>query len=393
MSATTPPATPATGLNLTDLLSGAQPLDAAALHTIADTLATATVVGVGDATRFAHESFIARDLISRILFADHGFRGLVIQDSGDVADELDAFVRTGTGNGADALTNAWGPWRSMEMAAALEWIRDFNRSHADNPIRILSIRPPQAQSADYDAVLTAVQEYAPSELPALNAHLTPIRTAHTVDEHVQRAKGFHPGRPFAEHARDAATLLRAIPELPADISGHMQLIVDFHENSVAGRGSFASDEGALAAHLIAQQTATGLRLIFWDGIAHVSAAPTSFGDTDEGHDTVGSVLREHYGAGYSAIAFGFHHGDLGITRVPAPPSDFLDAVLGSVPLAAHWIDLRPYPALTGATKLRVISGVYDADRDDEAYVRVSSLRSGFDVVVHVHEPTALSWLS
>lgn len=397
MSATTTPATPATEPNLTDLLPGARPLDSTALREIADSLASADVVGIGDATRFAHESFVIRDLISRILFEDHGFRALVIQDSGDVAEELDTFVRTGKGNGSDALANAWGPWRAVEMAAALEWIRDFNRTHTRDPIRILSIRPPQAQPADYEAIRTAVQQHAPARLAELNTHLTPILTAHTVDEHVQRAKGFHPGRPFAEHARDAAAVLAGIPNLPADIADHMRLIVDFHENSVAGRGSFATDEGARARHLLAQQAATGLRLIFWDGIAHIAATPTSFGATAEAeaefHPTIGSVLREHHGRSYAALAIGFHHANLGITEVPAPPADYLDAALGTVALPAHWIDLRPHPALTGPTKLRVISGVYDPAHDDEAHVQVRSLPAAFDVLLHVYEPTPLTWLS
>ncbi|GAA3080809.1 hypothetical protein GCM10020000_78340 [Streptomyces olivoverticillatus] len=117
----------------------------------------------------------------------------------------------GEGSAESALDGAWRPWRTAEMAAALEWIRAFNEEHPDDPVRIFGVKPMQAQDADYDAVLEHVRESAPERLAEVASHLDPIRTAHRIDEHVQRARGTHPGRPFAEHARDALALIRSLP--------------------------------------------------------------------------------------------------------------------------------------------------------------------------------------
>lgn len=75
------------------------------------------------------------------------------------------------------------------------------------------------------------------------SHLAPIRTAHHTAEHVQRARGIHPGRPFADHARDALALIRSLPDADHDdgILTRMRLIVDFHERSIAGQGLSTDD--------------------------------------------------------------------------------------------------------------------------------------------------------
>jgi erythromycin esterase len=169
-------------------------------------------------------------------------------------------------------------WRTAEMVATLEWIRVFNRNHPNDPIRIFGVKPAQAQPEDYDAVLDHVRESAPERLAEVASHLEPIRTAHHTDEHVQRARGTHPGRPFVDHARDALALIRSLPDADHDdMLTRMRLIVDFHERSVAGRGNYAGDAAVWADAMSDFQRRTGLRVAYWDGIAHTSAAPPILG--------------------------------------------------------------------------------------------------------------------
>ncbi|GAA3080801.1 hypothetical protein GCM10020000_78330 [Streptomyces olivoverticillatus] len=97
----------------------------------------------------------------------------------------------------------------------------------------------------------------------------------------------------------------------------MRLIVDFHEGSVAGRGNLAGD--AVWADTISDaQRRTDLRMVYWDGISHTSAAERVVGLAPERgrQASVGSALRERYGARYVSVAIGFHHGDLGVAVVP-----------------------------------------------------------------------------
>ncbi|MFJ6695947.1 erythromycin esterase family protein [Streptomyces sp. NPDC091272] len=386
--------------------SGSLPLPDSALDQIADSLGGATVVGIGESTRFSRETFGIRDQIFRRLVRRHGFRALAWQDGAGVAERLDRYVRLGEGDAVSALADAWQPWRSAETVAALEWLRGYNEEHPGDPVRIFGVQPVKATTADYDAVLERVREVAPERLAEVAAHLEPIKTAHRTDEHVQRAHGTHPGRPFAEHARDALALVRALPGGRKDggALARMRLIVDFHERSVAGSGSFSSDVTATAEVVAAHQRETGLRIAYWDGIAHTSAAPITF-STLPGQapaPTVGSELRRAYGeAGYLSVAIGFHHGDLGIVRVPEPAAGQLDARLAEAPehgeqaRAAHWLDLRQDEVRDnwdGPVRARVISGVYDPAHDADHHLAVASAADAFDLLIHVREVTPVRWL-
>ncbi|MFF7725241.1 erythromycin esterase family protein [Streptomyces sp. NPDC008001] len=380
----------------TDTGAGTASLSDTALDELAGTLAgPATIVGIGEATRSSRETFGVRDQLFRRLVRHHGFRALAVHEGAGVAAALDRYVRGGEGSAESALDGAWRPWRTAETAAALEWIRAFNRDHPGDPVRIFGVKPVQARPEDYDAVLAHVREWAPDRLAELASHLDPIRTAHETDEHVQRARGVHPGRPFAGHARDALALLRSLPGNGRDGDGilaRMLLIVEFHEGSVAGRGTYAGDAAVWADVIAEHQRRTGLRVVYWDGIAHTSAAETVLGPAPEDgpQPSVGSLLRKRYGTQYVSVAIGFHHGDLGVAVVPAPAGDTIDAMLGEAELPAHWLDLRRDAVRRrwdGPAKLRVISGVYDPARDAAGHIAVASLADAFDVLVHIRRVT------
>ncbi|MBZ6477961.1 erythromycin esterase family protein [Streptomyces griseocarneus] len=378
----------------------ARPLSDAAFDVLAEKVSGATlVVGLGESTRFSRETFGVRDRLFRRLVQNHGFRALAVQDTAVAAAHLDRYVHGGDGSAEAALEGAWRPWRTAETAATLEWIREFNRDHPNDPVRIFGVKPTQARPQDYDAVLAHVQESAPERSAELASHLDPIRTAHHTDEHVQRARGTHPGRPFADHARDALALIRSLPGLDRDddVLARMRRIVDFHEHSVAGTGNYVGDDAVWADVISNHQRRTGLRVVYWDGIGHTSATATTLGMAPERgpQPSTGSVLRERYGDAYVSVAIGFHHGDLGVTAVPAPGTDLIDALLGQVDLPAHWLDLRDDGVRRrwdGPAKLRVIGGVYDPSRDDTGHMAVASLADAFDVLIHIREVSPVRWL-
>lgn len=396
------------------LRSAAQPIfgtDAAdtgpELRKLTDRLATATVVGIGESTRFSRQTYGVRDRIFRALVTEHGFRTLALQDNARSGARLDAYVRTGAGDARQVLAGAWRPLRTSETVATLEWIRAYNLAHPDDPVGVLGVQPPAAEPADYDEVLARVRRWAPDRLAELEAHLAPIRTAHRIDEHVQRHRGIHPGRPFAEDARAAFALVESLPrpvdtDAAAEFTTALELlrsIVEFHERSVAGRGGFGGGDPEPARTLIEHHTRTGARIVYWDGTAHTAAtAPSAGAGTAPPMRTEGAQLRGHFGAAYRSVAIGFHHGDLGVAQAPDPLPDLLDAILGAVDLPAWFVDLggdAPAAVRSWATapaRLRVISGVYDPARDEEARFRVESLRDAFDALIHIRETTPVHWL-
>ncbi|WP_433728789.1 erythromycin esterase family protein [Nocardia sp. CA-129566] len=368
---------------------------------LTDRLGSATVVGLGESTRFSRQTFGVRERVFRVLVEEYGYRALAVQDSARSGERLDAFVRAGVGDPETVLAGAWRPNRTAEMAAALSWIHAFNQEHPDDPVRIFGVEPPRAESSDYEVVLDYLRRHAPDRLAAIESHLTPIRTAHRVDEHVQRHQGIHPGRPFVDDARDALAIFEKLPattEFDKALT-HLRLIVDFHEKSVAGQGGFARDERPAADRVIEWQRSTGAKIAYWDGIGHTAALSLEDGpaETSEFRGT-GSYLRAHFGAQYVSVAIGFHHGDLGMAVAPEPLPDLIDATLGELDLPAFYLDLHNTAPdavrqwLHRPAKLRTISGIYDPAKDATAHTPVRSLIDAFDVLIHIRETSPMHWL-
>ncbi|MEV4240288.1 erythromycin esterase family protein [Nocardia sp. NPDC049737] len=359
------------------------------------------MVGLGESTRFSRQTFGLRERVFRVLVEEYGFRTLAVQDGARSGERLDAYVRTGAGDPESVLAGAWRPTRTAEMAVALEWIREFNQEHPNDPVRILGVEPPRAEPSDYDVVLDYVRQQAPDRLAAIESHLDPIRTAHQIDEHVQRHQGIHPGRPFIDDARDASALFEKLPVTTEfeNALTHLRLIVEFHEKSVAGQGGFARDERPAANRVIQWQRDTGAKIAYWDGIAHTAALTLGAGPAESSEFRgTGSYLREHFGARYISVAIGFHHGNLGMAVAPEPLPDLVDSTLGTVDLPAFYIDLHSDAPesvrlwLHGPAKLRTISGIYDPAKDATAHTTVRSLVDAFDALVHIRETSPVHWL-
>ncbi|MFE3446974.1 erythromycin esterase family protein [Nocardia sp. NPDC059180] len=358
---------------------------------IADAVGAARVIGLGESTRFSRQTFGIRGQVFQELVRRYGFRALAIQDTAAAGERLDHFLRTGQGDARALLAEAWRPWRTEEMAETLYWIAEFNRHHPEDSVRIFGVEPTLAEPADYDAVLAHVRRVAPHAVAQLHTHYSPIRTAHTVDEHVQRALGTHPGRPFLEHARDAYTLVAQLAA-PQTVLDHARRIVDFHANSIAGKGGFAYDEQPSARRILDWHDRTGAKIVYWDGIAHTAASAPRVGlSPDSDFISAGSYLAAALGADYLSIAIGFHHGDLGVAVAPEPAPGWLDATLGAAGLTDHWIDVRGKAAgavrdwLRGPTIARTISGMYSPDRDADEHIAVESLSGAFHILVHFRE--------
>ncbi|WP_227997553.1 erythromycin esterase family protein [Nocardia australiensis] len=371
------------------------------LTPLTDRLGVAKIVGFGESTRFSRQAFGLRQRAFRALVEQHGFRALAIQDSARSGERWDDYVRTGAGDPETVLADAWRPWRSAETVAVLEWIRAFNQAHPGDEVRVFGVRPPHAEPADYDAVSDYVRHAAPQLLAALESHYAPIRTAHRIDEHVQRHQGIHPGRRFVEHAEDAVALLEGVPESTARTTAltHARSILAFHRDSVAGQGSFARDERTAADRIIKWHRDTGAKIAYWDGIAHTAGLALGVGGSNAGaFRGPGSYLRALFGDDYVSVAIGFHHGDLGMAIAPDPAPGLIDATLGTVDLPAFYVDLHVDGPDSvddwrrGAAEARTISGIYDPSKDADAKIAVTSLLDAFDVLVHIRETTPLHWL-
>jgi erythromycin esterase len=375
-----------------------RPLDD--LSALPGIIGDAAIVGIGETTRAAHEIDHHRLRMFQVMVEELGFRALAIKDGEIIGERLDDLVRGGGEDPAEALGEAWPPWRTEETVAALEWIRAYNREHPGDPVRIFGTDPAGAQPFQYDAVIDFVRRTAPQRLDEIKAHLAPPRSAHRVDEHIQRFRGVHPGKPFAENARDAHALIASLPEDPEreHVLRYAQIIWDHHASSVAAGMDFGVWMRRAADTILRRHRDTGAKIAYWDGIAitaNADAMAVAIG-TGQRFTTVGGHLREQLGDGYLSMMIGFGQGRIHAgVDVPAPPSDYVETDLATG--EDFYLDLRsPAPDavaawLHGSHKIRLIPGVYDPAEDEQHHVVTPSLAEWFDVIAHVPRisPTAL----
>lgn len=371
------------------------------LAPLAAVVGDASVVGLGMATRAAHEVMATGHRVLRFLAENAGFRVLAIQQDEVLIAALDTYVRTGRGNPSAVLSELFLPWRTQEMLRVVEWARQFNLEHPEEPFRLVGLAPAEIRRADYQAVVeyaSLVDEQSATELRRV---YDIISTAHDRPEHVQQARGTHPGTRFVEHARDARELVAALPEAEGKGAAVDQAarIVDFHASD-----SFTEDfdYDALRRRTVAALTSIadkGDRIVYWEGIAFTANAdpldPHSLLDPLR---TVGSELRERMGAGYLSVLTEFAHGDLGDVHfgevAPPPEPGSLDAELSGAGPERYLLDLRgPAPDRVRAWlqqehRLRVIGGTYYAKDDSDHYLVTGALDEWFDAVIHTGPITA-----
>ncbi|MEO3764059.1 erythromycin esterase family protein [Streptomyces sp. B5E4] len=371
-------------------------------------LADAAIVGIGETTRAGHEVTVLGHRVLRVLVEHLGFRVLAFQDDESVVAALDGYVRTGTGDPLTALRELWVPWRTREMLAVVEWARSFNQRHPRDPLRLVGLQPPAARPADYRAVLDQVARAGGGEAYGeVRLHYDTIVTAHEVPEHVQRSRGTHPGRRFADHAQDAFRLVAALPgaaERP-DALEKARLIVDFHTAGFAGGGY---DYAAVRRRSVAEMTRLaqddGVKVAYWEGISFTAnAARLEPVVPLESFRSVGNELRRRLGSRYFSLLIAFGQGDVSRLHpgqhVPPPAADSADAVLTAAGPDRYLLDLRmpqPEPVaawLRGPHRLRGIGGLYDAAADQDHYLTTGPLDEWFDAVVHVRTITPTNLLS
>ncbi|WP_341721069.1 erythromycin esterase family protein [Micromonospora sp. FIMYZ51] len=361
-----------------------------AAQRLAALVETATIVGLGTSTREANETFRLVEQTTHALVR-RGFRVVALLDNTRVADRYDRYVRGEDVDLHAALAQAWGPWRTIEMRDALVRFRRHNERHPDDPVRIIGIAGPRTLPADYDRVVALLASADRATATRVGELLAVIRTAHASGEHVQRLHGTHPGVPFVELARTARDLVARLADGPArdEALRLLDAIVDFHAHAPGSSGYDAERaERAAAERLLDQQRRSGRRVVLWEGSAHVAK---------HGSVMLGAHLRAALGGRYAAVHVAFGRGRIPGTEIPYPSPTSLEARLladeGDGSDGVRIVDVRAMPPgdrFDKPWRTRLISGLYQAERDEEHYPELPSLTGSFDAIAVLPTITATS---
>lgn len=141
----------------------------------------------------------------RHLVRRHGFRELVLHDDRSVVADLNRWVHGADDDVAPRMSPGHRG-RTPRPSRSSPGFATTTPTTPDDPISLYGLTEPAALADDYDRALDAITTIDPALAADIREHYTV--TAHQFGEHVQLAGGIHPGRPFAEHARQARKMNR-----------------------------------------------------------------------------------------------------------------------------------------------------------------------------------------
>lgn len=110
------------------------------LAILAEIVGNAKVVGLGEPTHGQKEINQLRDRITRYLVEHQGFRVVAMEDSAINCRAVNDFIVHGRGTAPGSLSqqNFW-TWKTREVLALIEWLREWNVAHPDDTVRFIGI--------------------------------------------------------------------------------------------------------------------------------------------------------------------------------------------------------------------------------------------------------------
>ncbi|WP_433517541.1 erythromycin esterase family protein [Nonomuraea sp. CA-143628] len=276
--------------------SGSAPLGAA--------LDGVRVVGLGEATHGTREFFLLKHVLLRHLVEDLGFTVLAMEASVSAAAAVDDYVTGGSTDPVEALRElGFWTWRTREVLAVLEWLREHNRTvPASAQVRFVGIDPQFAQ-ASLQWLSANTSGHA-----ALLDRLSPVAAAR-----------LGVGRPLDPNlADDARHLMDALAQAPGDAAAHARTVwqcasliarpfrhTDPRQTVSALRDEFLADNVGL---LLRDPTA---RVAVWAHNGHVKKSPMTGTDIP----TMGRHLAHRLGDAYYALGLLFGGGTFRARRM------------------------------------------------------------------------------
>ncbi len=142
------------------------------LKPIADRLAGARVIGLGEATHGDHEDQQFKANLIKQLVRDGDVTAVVLEANRDAAEGFDAYVRRGDGDPVALLRSpsVFRVTRDEEFASLLVWLRAWNQT-TDHPVRIFGIDDQDA-GRDASLALALISRHDPALAARLKAPFT-----------------------------------------------------------------------------------------------------------------------------------------------------------------------------------------------------------------------------
>jgi erythromycin esterase len=308
------------------------------LAPVADRLADATVVGLGEPTHGTRECFQLKHRLLRELVVEHGVRAFAMEANLPEAMALNEYVVHGDGDPRDALAGVYfWTWQTESVLAMLEWLREFNRERplADR-VRVFGFDAQYTHGAverlrqhfdavdaaflaDVDADLAVLDDdgepptqtgalddraaAAERVLPRLREHLAANRDAHVAATSATACERAERYVEVVEQAVDYALAVDDFDTASDDGTADDEFDADGMERLIQTR------DGAMAENVAWLREHTGAdTLVLWAHDAHVNRVEQALVGSDASGPSLGHYLAERHDEDYYALGFSFARG-------------------------------------------------------------------------------------
>lgn len=283
--------------------NAAEPLDA---FTVSDTIARATVVGIGEATHDGRQTTQLRLAVLRQLVEKHGFRAFALESGFGGATKVEAYVQGGRGTAEEAVKGLYRIYRNRQMVELVEWMRTHNAAAApQDRVHFIGVDPRDCGSTS--AIVVSYLETAdPQRAAAVRSLMSGCTDATEVElptaDHQRIAAG------MTEHVAWFDAHTEADPGRAGDL-GRARIAAhslrDAAQIRAAGIGVQAQRDRFLAEYTERVAIETGHGVVFAAHNGHVDKGGAAFS-----HPGAGKLLHQRLGDAYRTIGTDFSTADV-----------------------------------------------------------------------------------
>jgi erythromycin esterase len=378
------------------------------LKPLGPSFAGARVIAIGEATHGSHEFFTLRHRLLAWAIEELGVRALAIESSMAEVVELDRYIQgEGEPDRARSLVarNSSWPWRTVEFAHTLEWLRAHNREReVSERVHIYGFDIQQPW-VTLEALRSALTEHSSVELLLEFEVLELLAVTPARYQEYDDARRDRISVALAELDTHLRGVTPPIDPLLLRIYGTLAQ-VEQHYRASGHRGVSPPREQAMADNIawLADTQHPRAPMLVWAHNGHISRAPLH----SSHEDAMGRHLAQRFGAGFVNVGFLFERGDflakdrldeaqpIRTFSLPDGPSDGLAARLAAEgPDVFAW-DLRTIPQgslrawLSEPHKAWAVGSTVS---DPEKQVGEFELLACFDVIVFVETVMAAQLMS
>lgn len=322
---------------------------------VANMLANARVLGLGEATHGQHEAFELKRRLTMELVRHHGYRTVAYEASASMARACDDYVQGRTADRGAAMR--WFGmliWQVEENAALLDDLREWNAAAAPKDrVRFIGF-----DAQDGYSVAERISELVNDSALASRVHDLVDRAGPAMQQLFQGDPAAFDGLSAALDSLEVEALMR----MPGNMTERTELHLRMMELRafITMYGTPGGRDKAMADLLLAQ-LGPAEKCVVWAHNGHVKLSALDYLGTEElamGGHVAAALHHDYYALGFTFGAGGFQANALdsagrwGFKRYhhTAPATGSLEEQLAATGLGDFVVDLRAAPADTAVQR-------------------------------------------